>query len=181
MDTLKENVMKEDIGSQKYKCDICEKCFTQKWGLEKHLNRMHVPKTITNQFSCKDCGKCFGEKENLNQHARTHDKKFLCNSCGKIFAQNKQLTLHKESHHDTIKDFHCNICDKNFTKNLYKAHIKNVHSDSKFKCENCDRAFTKKGNLNLHIKRVHFNEAKDCICEFCKEYFTKSQLISHIK
>lgn len=81
------------------------------------------------------------------------------------------------------KMFKCDECDKMFsTKGNLKQHIKAVHNKIKdFKCEECDFVCSINGSLKRHIKMVHL-KIKDKKCEEC-DYTcsTNGSLKQHIK
>lgn len=53
---------------------------------------------------------------------------------------------------------------------------------SKFKCEKCEKEFTKKWNYKLHINRKTKCKKVRYTCEICKKsYSSKSNLIKHMK
>ena len=52
-----------------YKCEQCDKQFTQKYDLGRHVNSVHKGER---PHECKDCGVRFSEKGGLNKHKLIH-------------------------------------------------------------------------------------------------------------
>ena len=52
----------------KYKCDICEKLFTRKNGMDRH-RVMHFDERAQ---KCDECGRAFKRKEELARHMKIH-------------------------------------------------------------------------------------------------------------
>ena len=48
-------------------------------------------------------------------------------------------------------------------------YMKSVHRPKSFKCENCDRMYTTKINLNRHLKTVHWKDSTSFKCKICSE------------
>ncbi|KAJ8904064.1 hypothetical protein NDN08_000593 [Rhodosorus marinus] len=56
-----------------------------------------------------------------------------------------------------------------------------VHEKKPFFCERCLTGFSTKGNLNVHLKTVHFR-AYDFRCKDCdRQFSTKASLIRHVR
>ncbi|OXT10718.1 hypothetical protein B9K06_26360, partial [Bacillus sp. OG2] len=64
------------MGVKPYKCEYCDKRFTQGGNLRTHM-RLH---TGEKPFKCDICSKTFSRKGNLQAHLLTHDsyKPFIC-------------------------------------------------------------------------------------------------------
>jgi len=80
----------------------------------------------------------------------------------------------------------CHVCNKQFTKrkNLL-MHIRRVHREIMFSCENCDMKFVSEFNLKKHIKS-HIEQVKENMlprdCNICKKQFMKrSNLLEHFR
>ena len=81
---------------KQFKCELCEKGFTQSRYLYRHM-RTH---TGSKPFKCELCEKGFTKSSNLSRHMRIHTgaKPFKCELCEKEFTQSGQLSKHKRSH-----------------------------------------------------------------------------------
>ena len=77
-----------------FKCDQCNKQFSVKQALTKHL-RTHTAKKI---FQCSECNECFAFKEYLTRHKWKHTDRFKCEECGKTFIGNSHLKNHFKIH-----------------------------------------------------------------------------------
>ncbi|KAK9887300.1 hypothetical protein WA026_021608 [Henosepilachna vigintioctopunctata] len=98
---LEEEVLLENgefytVEKTDYTCQICEKAFSQKGNLMRHL-RMHEG---VKPFTCELCGHKFAQKANLKKHLDAHSQKkdFLCNLCHKAFVQKANLLQHSKIH-----------------------------------------------------------------------------------
>lgn len=79
--------------------------------------------------------------------------------------------------------YSCPICAKKFSRKFnLNTHIKCVHSDDKdYICQFCQRAFNHSSNLRKHIKTVH-GEEKRLPCPECKKPFKHSEALkSHLR
>ena len=67
----------------------------------------------------------------------------------------------------------CDICDKTFPKNCkLKRHYEAVHMKLKpFKCEFCQQNFTQKGDMKRHVESIH-QQAEIYECSLCSKIFT---------
>ena len=78
-----------------YKCDVCDKVFTEKRNLLRREKNTHDK---TNSYTCELCNKVYGRAEHLFKHtASTHCKstKVQCSECKKTFTRAYNLKKHK--------------------------------------------------------------------------------------
>lgn len=104
----------------------------------------------------------------------------FCNLCHFTFNNKKVFDRHyTEQHNKTIEDviYTCVICNKeiapypNFRNHCYTVHV----VKDRFKCQYCNKPFSKQSILNSHIEAVHIFR-----CASCQEQFsTKTELHTH--
>ena len=99
--------------------------------------------------------KSFYSKTELINHANSvHEgvKKSKCEFCHEYFSSKAYLKLHNASVHGSQKTFKCDSCDAAFKTLPYLNSHKKRHTKTEnkvlFKCELCDKFFTRKLNLN---------------------------------
>ncbi|XP_065582495.1 zinc finger protein 28-like [Artemia franciscana] len=132
-----------------YKCDVCEKIFSQRGHLNTH-QRVH---TGEKPFNCHVFDKTFSQAASLNRHQRLHssEKLFKCHVCDKIFSEPTKLKLHQRVHTDE-KLFKCDVCEKTFSdEGNFKQHQRVHKREKPFKC---DVWCVPKAHLGTHQK-VH--------------------------
>ena len=78
-------------------------------------------------------------------------KVYRCNECDKNYKDKTGLWYHNNKYHLTNNH---KITSKDFqlTSNDYKLTSKDFHQNNQFKCEFCNKIFSRKNNLNYHIK-----------------------------
>lgn len=180
-------------GREKYRCrgyENCDQTFRKHETLKRHILQVHehmrpFPCNDTDLKTGQPCDKAFDTAEKLRVHQRTnHDStRFSCTECLNnqnsnthaqqpiaFFATYSDLQAHVAEVHPPM----CPYCPTSFTtsKELTR-HLEiqhNIMNSSAKKTEafsctfpGCDRSFSKKGNLNVHIKTVH-EKKKDFVC-----------------
>lgn len=168
------------------KC-ICNKEFTRKYHLERHLQISGCGGSKADpMFKCEVCSKEFYRKDNFRVHLKTHSTGIKkeksarqCQFCNKEFSSVGLLTVHVRTHTGE-KPYACEQCDKRFpSTGALKKHVR-VHTGEKpYVCKFCSNRFAAKETLNRHI-RVHTGE-KPHSCKFCgKSFIQAAQLRAHI-
>jgi KRAB domain-containing zinc finger protein len=161
-------------GEEPYKCDVCNKFFTQKDDLKTHCNLHKAEKP----YKCGLCGKKFTTNVNLKHHSRVHteDKPHKCDICSEAFSVSAALRIHSLSHIG-VKTHKCDICLREFTRNeILKKHYITHTGEKPYKCYVCGKDFSQSANLQRH-QRIHSGE-KPYKCDFCKKAFSRSE---HLK
>ena len=148
---------KRHPASSKLICNVCEKEFSTKQVLDRHVDEQHSGK---DPFKCPDCPKSFVREDNMIIHLATiHGGKqfmtFSCPDCEKTFAQQGTLTRH---YHD-------------------------VHKEKlRFACPACPQLFSRRVNLDRHVQR---GKHTFCItCEYCNqdlEFKSDTEMYRHFK
>merc|ERR1712242_277433 len=91
-----------------FQCQICEKSFTLKRSLTRHISTMH--------------------KESNTTRVHEGKKDFRCQICEKSFTLKASLNRHIRTVHEGIKDFDCHFCEKAYTdRRSLKRHVATVH------------------------------------------------------
>ncbi|XP_075987881.1 uncharacterized protein LOC142984283 [Anticarsia gemmatalis] len=165
------------------KCKECLKKFPTIWNLRNHYIRVHAPKT----FKCPECPRRYGSAAFLEAHKTESHCTVVCTECGKTFNNRHTLKMHEIGHHLTLVCHDCGRIYKN--KSTFKKHIDlNVcgqktranPSEAKYTCDHCNKKYTQKMSLRVHIQLEHGNY-KAHICEWCgKKFWAQSRLKAHI-
>lgn len=126
------------------------------------------------KFKCNLCSSSFLNFCKLNEHIKTEHTPIPCKTCGTILKNKIYYRRHMEYHK---KKFKCNICDKRFSrKDLLEQHRLKELNIRNFRCF-CGKAFTTEKNLIQH-RQMH--SRKKNICKDCGKTFTrKSSLQAH--
>ena len=137
MESLQRHISSIHDGERHY-CNYCEKTFTEKGILKKHI--IYI-KTI--------------HEEILN---------YKCDFCDLPFESPSGLQFHVDTIHKGLKKFQCDFCEKSFASsgNL-KSHGFSMHKSTiitENKCNFCDKYFIHKGNLTKHLFTCNTNKAK---------------------
>lgn len=176
---------------EKYTCkgfDGCNETFRKHATLSRHILAVHenkkpFPCTEVDAESGEQCYLGFDTAEKLRSHKRAiHDyTRFVCMDCPPLdddlatqvsFATYALLQAHIAEIHPPTCPQCCLLCSSE--KDL-RRHLELIHNvvdsdvdmpiDPAFPCTypNCARSFTKRGNLNVHVKTVH-EHRKDFVC-----------------
>lgn len=184
--TRNKNTLRGHKQSHKEKnveCDLCNKKFTFKYQVKKHMN-VHSP---TKTYICDSCAKEFRTKIAFEEHrVQVHGDagKYKCtiDNCQKQFCRKGKYQDHIESHLG-LKEYVCTLCKKKYDNkmNLLK-HRKRCYSakkgEKKFSCS-CGKKFLIKSDLKQHEEK-HSNTFQKC--HNCDKIFKfKTGLFRHIK
>ena len=115
----KSGLKRNNGKKQSFNCEICNKRFSSKQSLKKHISTAHeAKKPLQCKFvRCDLCDRDFTSKRNLHQHVKlTHEIK--CQICEKGFDTRKDLIRHIASDHEGREYFECKICTKGFNSKM---------------------------------------------------------------
>ena len=112
---------------RKFDCNICDRDFMQKSGLDYHIKAVH-------------------------EGHKPHE----CAICNSKFTTEQYMKNHKSSVHEGKRPYKCSICDATFAQNSgMNTHIKNVHEGKRHQCKICDTKFVQKRSMLNHIAVIH--------------------------
>ncbi|RXG72668.1 hypothetical protein Avbf_07772 [Armadillidium vulgare] len=128
-------------------------------------SKVEIPQNLRKENVERDCEE---SERNLNSVQSN------CEFCGLVFSSEYFLTLHKDIMHSDINQFEveCKQCKSRF-KDLeaYRIHVKEIHSDRRYICNQCPKSFKIKGGLLVHTKMFH-DQSSPSTCQVCKKNFT---------
>ena len=176
-DHLRNHINAVHLGLRPFKCDLCEKDFTQKSHLNTHHKNVHL-KVEDSRFYCHSCSKYFTSTQKLDEHViRIHSvaKRYTCEECGYATNTKRYLLRHSFSHKDLSEyPFHCKDCKRRFIfQSDIEAHYKTCNlteeqkdiqkKNPKYFCDICGSYFIKLSDhkLRIHSSNIRFK------CEFC--------------
>ncbi|XP_062594530.1 gastrula zinc finger protein XlCGF8.2DB-like [Saccostrea cucullata] len=177
-------IAKERSFPKSHICVLCDKNFTRRPDLDRHVRNVHILKTGTHE--CFICDKRFKERAHLKRHVEsvhgeTLPTPFTCGLCQEAFTTDRLLQLHMKIH-TSATPFKCEICSKSFVaKRNLAMHVSAVHLNERpFECEQCQKKFSRKGHLERHMMS-HRNE-KPHLCDVCGQAFlTAGNRKAHVK
>lgn len=161
-----------------FECDVCQKKFSHRSSLRKHLIKIHSLFPIN---KCVECNEIFETRRCLMKHMRAHKEsiRFNCNICDKNFTSKDGVKEHMSLHFPVLVS--CNVCQKTFTRKSYLRKHLNTHCYDPvlLSCNICQKTFTRKRNLTKHL--ITHSYDKPFNCDHCgKKFKTKQYLKIHI-
>ena len=110
--------------------------------------------------------------------------KFPCNICQKSFNKNN-LRIHIRDVHKigNAKHYNCKLCGRVYNSRAGLNHHKSVvHDGIRYPCTKCDKKFTTKGDIKIHLKNVHGDVNQQFECHICKKNFkVEKYMLDHMK
>ncbi|GAM38065.1 hypothetical protein TCE0_033f08513 [Talaromyces pinophilus] len=165
-------------GRDKFRCTEyppCNETFRKHATLAQHIMSIHLkqkpfPCQYINPTTGEKCSQAFDTAAHLRGHEnRVHsESRFTCTECmsdNLSFASYAELQAHMKSVHPPECP-HCSLqCE---TSRELRRHLEISHGDvsledrRQFPCTipGCERSFTKKGNLAVHVRTVHDGEKR---------------------
>lgn len=141
-----------------FKCQLCDRDFTQKGNLKTHL----MTHSGERPYECPTCGKNFTQKGNLDTHVKIHTetKDHKCQYCDRGFTQRGNLKTHIRSIHTKEKPYACGHCGKSFSqKGNMLTHYRTHDKEARFPCNVCGKTFSQKVRFSLrHLSHVICNQ-----------------------
>ena len=171
------------------KCDTCEKCFSSALGLMRHKCDGPPPeREESGLYSCEKCGRKFKEELYLKRHMMVHTDAFECMFCEKRYPRKEEFVRHILNCKASVELKHsgkvdCSLCGKEFTNaEKYRQHyLEHMHP---YKCEECQKLFLRRVNLENHNCRPWNGDRVEC--DQCGKTFKnpnnlKRHVLCHIK
>ncbi|CAG9577594.1 unnamed protein product [Danaus chrysippus] len=143
--------MREHGSLPLYKCELCDKTFSDSSNFSKHkkVHNLHV-------VICDVCKKKFTCKNILVKHMELHKivKPISCDCCSRVFHSQSMYRKHRLGK----SRFKCPACQQMFNKLKDKwDHMWLEHKERKYiaDCPICKKSFRKYADVKVHIRREH--------------------------
>ncbi|CAN7991523.1 unnamed protein product [Ixodes hexagonus] len=179
-------------GKYPYTCSECNKGFTFRFELAKHVRCIHNAQS----FRCNRCKRTFTAEEVYKVHKDHHDRGLgkTCPECGNMYETQGHYEQHMQAHSKDLP-YECVVCKKRFaltrSLNLHRlSHDK--HKTPRFRayngnrnwdyyCELCKVYYKYGSSLVAHRVCVHGN-GPQTTCPFCdKKFNSRLTLSMHIR
>ena len=103
-------------------------------------------------------------------------KPYQCTSCHATFTDKMDLKTHMSQIHGHKMPYCCQLCGKGYFSAMGLRHHKSVHEGKQFNCPVCDKKTNQKGNMKLHLRRVHKSDQ----CSNCLQVFPLEEFQLHV-
>ncbi|CAG9800613.1 unnamed protein product [Chironomus riparius] len=110
-----------------FQCPQCNRQCASKQALQEHIQRIHEKKPLEKIYTCLICDENFIRNSDLRRHSFLHyqGRVYSCihPGCSEMFKTSYKLQLHQTVHNErNEKSFKCDICDKRYSRQtgLYK-------------------------------------------------------------
>lgn len=132
---------KTHSGAKNHECSLCQKRFTTKTNLNRHIRVFHQQQKF---YKCSSCQKKFSQLSILRVHQSVHmaERAFNCDICNNAFKSEVHLRVHKRRH--MLKTG--SRQKLNPPKKIYKAKPKPCV------CKECDKQFNSVALLKSHMQ-----------------------------
>uniref|UniRef100_A0A3Q3WB86 C2H2-type domain-containing protein n=1 Tax=Mola mola TaxID=94237 RepID=A0A3Q3WB86_MOLML len=138
-----------DLHGESYPCQLCDRHFSTRQGLERHSHIHAITAQQTQLFKCRYCSKSFGSQVGRRRHERRHEsgpKKRPGSLAGTASSQFTGGSLHNSELQRKEPGPHADrpfILDEN-------GESKELHP-----CKYCNKAFGTHTNMRRHQRRIH--------------------------
>lgn len=165
---------KTKVKEKKHICEYCNVGFSQKCDLRRHT-MIH---TGERPWPCDICDKRFQRKTDLAKHMRTHtgEKPYACEFCDKRVSDKSQLNVHRRLHTGD-RPYQCMKCGKRCITSSELSRHRAVHCSDKYQCKLCQKVFTIKECLGMHMKLHYRSRGRPFKCEKCAIGFDKKDAL----
>ncbi|XP_063799591.1 PR domain zinc finger protein 2 isoform X2 [Pseudophryne corroboree] len=143
-----------------FPCQHCERKFTTKQGLERHMH-IHVS-TINHAFKCRYCGKAFGTQINRRRHERRHEagpkrKSLELSASGEFVQTHKHIidSLKATDEYSSSRLQYKMTDSDRETSHSVLSDENGEPSRELHPCKYCKKVFGTHTNMRRHQRRVH--------------------------
>uniref|UniRef100_A0A1B6JCR0 C2H2-type domain-containing protein n=1 Tax=Homalodisca liturata TaxID=320908 RepID=A0A1B6JCR0_9HEMI len=173
------NVHNVSLNKDMFRCDVCERTFSQRRSLAYHYQIAHPDTTV-----CTVCLEIFGSQEELQDHQTIHKQQQLisCDQCDQQFSRRQQYLAHLKEH----EKYKCLNCNESFSaKKRAEKHAREGHEVSglelQLQCAQCGQMFCSQKLLKSHTEQYH-SGSKSLTCDKCKRTFKHERYFkSHLE
>ena len=169
--------------SYPYQCDLCNRKYVQKEGLQKHLSG-HIKydvDTKSNLYKCCLCDEYFSKRDRVRSHLPSHKLTYQhkCLICDQMFEKRNLWSVHQYKHAG-VSAMRCPVCQKpcQHSAALYEhRHKFHTERERSHLCSTCGKGFLNKPTLRKHIRDVHGATVYSCdVCglKFKSKFSMKS-------
>ncbi|XP_039444620.1 transcription factor grauzone-like [Culex pipiens pallens] len=181
---LYEHCLKH-LNPDHFKCELCDKTFTDSDGLQSHRWFIHTP-VSERPFKCDVCGDAYVKeyllKAHMDRHLDKERKTHTCDSCGVTYTTLPQLKAHQQNVHGAMSDWVCDVCAKGFAHRALLERHRLTHTEEgqrslKEQCEKCHKWLINRTSYLRH-RKLCGNSTGPAKCDLCEHVSVNAHALS---